>query len=274
MSRNLTEQHIIELVKQHFTGGDMPTVDKIVDFIRDLFTSKTLWLEMGEYIDWESSSDTPVTLPDGTQVYHPLVRKHTYTQNLLNGAQVEAEMCAMWNYNTAYTLCKFSFTGVSASSWLVLPYTTNPSSTLTINCSLTVFTQTIKTVYENHKVEPDPDEEDSFVSGVVGALIDAGLILETTVLGVATYAYILTIDGTMFSRPMGFLWKCFQRGSSPKNPTERAKWTPYFTLEYRSLYPFYNTLVANYDRTNTFGTAVRTTSTCPESFIIQTAYPI
>ena len=274
MSRNLTEQHIIELVKQHFTGGDMPVVEDIIDFITDLFTSKTLWLEYGEYVDWETGSTTPSTLPDGTEVYHPMVRKQTYTQNLLNGASVEAEYCTMWSFNSAYRLCKFTFTGVSPSSWLVFPYTSNPSSTLSVNCSLSVFTQTIQTVYESHKAEPDPDEEDSFVSGVISGLINAGLIVETTVLGVATYMYILTIDGTMFSRPMGFLWKCFQRGSKRSDVAEYTKWSPYFTFEYMSLYPFYNAKVANYDRTATFGTAVKTTSTCPESFIIQTAYPI
>lgn len=274
MSRNLTERHIIELVKQHFSGGDMPLVEDIVNFITDLFTSKTLWLEYGEYVDWESASDTPSTLPDGTQVNHPMVRKQTFTQNLLNGAQVEAEYCTMWSFNTAYRLCKFTFTGVSPSSWLVFPYTSNPSSTLSVNCSLNVFTQTIETVYENHKAEPDPDEESSFVSGVINSLINAGLIVETTVLGVATYMYILTIDGTMFSRPMGFLWKCFQRGSKRGDVVEYTKWSPYFTFEYMTLYPFYNAKVANYDRTAAFGTAVKTTSTCPESFIIQTAYPI
>lgn len=278
MSRNLTEQHIIELVKQHFTGAgsSMPSTEKVISFMQDLLSSKTLWIDYGEYVDWETTTTTPSTLPDGAQVYHPLIRKQTYTQSLLNGASVECEYCTMFINSLPYRLCRFSFSGMPADSYVVFPITLNPNSVLTIDCTIEVFTQAIKDVYESHMVQPDPEKEDDFVNGIIGGLINAGLIVETVVLGVATYAYVRTINGTMLSRPAGILWKAYNRGTTGWDTVEQKKWLPYFTKwGQRPLYPFYNASTLYRGLTSgAFGTAVTTTATCPSSFTIETAYPL
>lgn len=207
MSRNLSEQHIIELVKQHFS--EEFSLDDILDILKRLFDKFCLLIDYGSYCDWENP--TGEVDEDGNNLY-PVITSHLEEYDLGNGGKCEMQLISGLYFLSGVVSVRYTiharFSGMTPSTYYLIPNTAGQSSKWQLYINPLVALAIVSEVFSEH-AESFSDDPADLAENLITLLINTGIFVETTVLGVATYMVTMNIQGTFQYNPGHYLGYAF-----------------------------------------------------------------